>query len=140
MATPIGSSPRPVTTTRASSASPVTAAPPPEAAAGPAAAPDEISSPVPSKIPLGAAIHPTQSAEEIKGMSNDQLKAFKGEEIMGMNKNQFDAFETAVAKDGGPGMANMDPQVRKAMLRKNMLKAIMEDCQRIAQKHEKNQF
>ena len=73
-------------------------------------------------------------------MSNDDLKAFKGEEIMGMNKNQFEAFEKAVAKDGGPGMMSLDPQARKAMLRKNLMKAIMEDCQRQAQKHEKNAF
>ena len=144
MSNSIGSSPRPAPTTRSSSASAATGA----EARPPVPTPEEeaqqfrdtYGTATPSKIPLGPTVHPTQSADEIKGMSNDQLKAFKGEEIMGMNKAQFDAFETAVAKDGGPGMKNLDPQARKAMLRKNMMKAIMEDCQRIAQKHEKNAF
>jgi hypothetical protein len=145
MSNTIGSSPRPATPVRASSASASTgveapAAPVPTAAEEKAQFEDRYGTALPSKIPLGETIHPTQTAEEIKNMSPDQLKAFKGEEIMGMNKNQFDAFETAVSADGGPGMKNLDPQARKAMLRKNMMKAIMEDCQRIAQKHEKNAF
>ena len=139
MATSIGSSPRPVTTSRASSASAATAQPE-TAPAAEQKAPDTFGKSVPSKIPLGPTVHPTQTADEIKGMSNDDLKAFKGEEIMGMNKNQFEAFEAAVSKDGGPGMMSLDPQARKAMLRKNIMKAIMEDCQRQAQKHEKNAF
>jgi hypothetical protein len=139
MATTIGNSPRPVTTSRASSASAATAQAEtaPAAAAQPA---DTFGNSVPSKIPLGPTVHPTQTADEIKGMSHDDLKAFKGEEVMGMNKNQFEAFEEAVSKDGGPGMMSLDPQVRKAMLRKNLMKGIMEDCQRQAQKHEKNCF
>jgi len=141
MANTIGSSPRPVTTARASTASAATAAPAaaaaPDAAAQAQALADSYGTAKPSKIPLGPTVHPTQSADEIKNMSNEQLKAFTGEQVMGMNKNQFDAFETAVSKDGGPGIKELDPQARKAMLRKNIMKAIMEDCQRMAQKHEK---
>jgi hypothetical protein len=117
MSNTIGSSPRSVPTSRT----------------GPSA-------PAPETAPAATEQRAPDTFGSSKGMSNDDLKAFTGEEIMGMNKNQFAAFEEAVAKDGGPGMMSLDPQARKAMLRKNIMKAIMEDCQRIAQKHEKNAF
>lgn len=140
MSNTIGSAPRPVTTARASSASAATSTAQPAAPAAPAGPPDSFSNPQSqgSTRPIGPGVRPPQSPEEIKNMGDADLKKFTPEEIKGMSLDQFQRFTEAMDKEGaleGKGMMGLDPDARKAVLRKTIMKGLMEYFASQADKH-----
>lgn len=134
MGNTIGSSPRPVTVQSSSPATAVSNSAPAAAPSAPAAPPDSFSSGGSTGSASGPAVHPPQSAEEIRNMGIDQLKQFKPEEIKGMSLDQFQRFQEAVDKNGG--MDALDPEARKAMFRKQFMKNLADDMKAQAEKHQ----
>ena len=86
----------------------------------------------------GLLVEEQKSPDEIQKMGDDDLKKFTPEEIKGMSLDQFQRFTEAVEKDGaleGKGMMGLDPDQRKAMLRKTIMKGLMEYFASQADKH-----
>lgn len=137
MGNTIGSSPRPVSTastTRASSASAATASPT-VATPAPSGPPDAFSSGSGGSGVTGPGVRPSATPEQIKNMSNDDIKKFTPEEIKGMSLDQFQRYTETLDKEGGVGMMNLDPEQRKAVLRKTIMKGLMEYFASQADKH-----
>ncbi len=88
-----------------------------------------------SQRPLGPAVRPPQLPAQIEAMSPAELKGFSGEQVLGMTRDQFRKFQNAVLAEGGPGVAALDPQVRKALLRKGFLLEILDMCRAQQEKH-----
>ncbi len=73
----------------------------------------------------------SQTPDQIKAMSSDEVKKFEPAEIMGMTKNQFDAYTSKAPFD------SLSKDQKRAVLRKTILQDLLQYLVDDMSKHDK---